>query len=164
MGMRERSREQMDEIASQGMCFASGILNLHWSLCLFGILTHCLWRGRRRFPNNSCLFFGAFRLSTHHLQFHFWKAEWIATLMPLSHSSLPTHIVSKIHPASSLPIVVLTKQHKEVVYCCVYFPSLRCGFLTTMLGLLWVSSTSKTWSNLLHPEAIEQNRVMAAVT
>lgn len=29
MGMRERGGEQTDEIASQGMCFANGILNLH---------------------------------------------------------------------------------------------------------------------------------------
>lgn len=156
----------MDETASfTGNVFANGILNLHRSLCFFGILAHHFRRGRRRFPNNSSLFSGAFRLSTHHLQFHFWKAEWTATLMPLSHCSFPTHVVSKIRPASSLPIVVLTKQHKEVAYCCiVYFPSLRCGFLTTMLGLFRESSTSKTWSNLLHPEAIEQNRVMAAVT
>lgn len=164
MWTRERSREQMDEIASQGTCSANGILNLHRALCLFGILTHHFWRGRHTFPSNSSLFSGAFRLSTHPLQFHFWKAEWTAPLVPLSHCSLPTHIVSKIRPASSLPIVVLTKQHKEVMYCCVYFPSLSCGFLTTMLGLFWESSTSKTWSNLLHPEAIEQNRVMAAVT
>lgn len=95
----------------------------------------------------------------------FWKAEWTAdTLMPLSRCSHPTHIVSKTCPASSLLTVVLTKQLKEAVHCCVYFPSLRCGFLTMMLCLLWESSTSKTWSNLLHPEAIEQNRLMAAVT
>lgn len=163
MGARERSWEQMDEIASQGMCFANGKLNLPWSLCLFCILTHHFWRGKHRFLNNSSLFSGAFRLSTHHLQFYFWKGEW-TVLIPLPHCSLPTHIVSKIWPASSLSNVVLTKQHKEVVYYCVYFPSLRCGFLTAMLGLFWESSTSKTWSNLLHPEAIEQNSVMAAVT
>lgn len=94
----------------------------------------------------------------------FWKSWMHCTLMPLSHCSLPTHIVSKTCLASSLLIRVLTKQQKEVVYYCVYFPSLRCGFLTTKLGLFWESSTSKTWSNLLHPEAIVQNRVMAAAT
>lgn len=164
MGTRERSREQKDEIASQGTCFANSTLNLHWSFCLLDVLTHFFQRGRHRSPSNSSLFSDAFRLPTHHCQFHIWKAEWTDTLTPLSHCSFPIHIVSKICPTSSLPVVVLTKQRKEVVYCYVYFPSLRCRFLTTMLSLFWESSASKTWSNLLHPEAIEQTRVMAAIT
>lgn len=94
-----------------------------------------------------------------------WKAERAAAVSLLFCYPLPTHTVHKTQPVSSLPNVVLTKQHKEVVgYFCVYFPSLRCGFLTTLLDLFWESSTIKTWSSLLYPEAIEQNRVMAAVT
>lgn len=99
-----------------------------------------------------------------HTTFSFVFEKLNGLILSRHHPTVPIHIVSKICPASSLPVVVLTKQHKEAVYCYVYFPSLRCGFLTTMLSLFWKSSASKTWSNLLHPEAIEQNRVMAAIT
>lgn len=136
-----------------GTSFCKGILNLHWSLRLFGILRHLFPRWWHIFSSANALFCASDCLYVT-CSFTFEKLKGL----PLFHYPLPTYVVSKARPASSLPNVVLTKQHKEVVHCYVYFPSLRCGFLTTTLGLFWESSTSKTWSNLLHPEAIEQNK------
>lgn len=80
-----------------------------------------------------------------HITFSFLLEKLNALLLSCHSSTVlfrPTLFLKYVlHP---LLIEVLTKQQKEAVYCCVYFPSLRCGFLTTKLGLFWESSTSKT--------------------
>lgn len=145
--MSKRCSDQMDEIAS--LSFVS------------------FWHSKTPFPRrmthiSQCQF--PLLLCTQTVYTSLWKVERTAALSQLFCYPLPTHTVHKAQPVSSLPSVVLTKQHKEIGYFCVYLPALRCGFLTTLLDLFWESSTIKTWSSLLHPEAIEQNRVMAAVT